>query len=113
MPDPIKKLPASKVKSLEQKIQSLRLSRTKLSDVPKESLNTKTGEKFLNSADAKKLKEVDSKIKKLRSQLKELKGAGSGSVRNNTYNPKNKVAASIQKVFNDNARKGKSNKWKE
>ena len=108
MPDPVKS--GSKVKSLEKKIQTLRGKKANLKETIRGMV--KKGHRG-DVGLVKEMEGIDSQIEKLRSQLKEIKGAGGGGVKANTYNPGNRVAASIQKTFNDNARKGKSNKWKE
>jgi len=109
MPEIVKKV-GSKVGALEKKIQALKGEKVNLKETIRGMVKKgHQGDVGL----VKEMEGIDSQIAKLVSQLREIKGAGGGSVKANTYHPGNKVASSIQKTFNDNARKGKSNKWKE
>ena len=83
MLQPKKKVPKSKIKTLESKIRTLKFNKENLKSKPKESLNIKTGEKLRSNADIKKIKSMNSTIKKHKAKLKELKGAGAGSVKKN------------------------------
>ena len=109
MLQPKKKVPKSKIKTLESNIRTLKFNKENLKSKPKESLNIKTGEKLRSNADIKKIKSMNSTIKKHKAKLKELKGSGGGSITyKSSYHKDNYMEKSLKEQRNKRSSTGRT-----